>query len=290
MENISATRDEIFFSILYAYSTCKDNILEIFNDLNLKENQFAANIYNLIKFIGERSISITILVQNNLLWDAQIMMRCVQEATMKVSFLCNCSEEEKKQRLKEYLYDLEEINSLKRSVIAKRIASSFQQDSLMILPFKPLILNTDKEELLRAKWPSKQKRKLEQKWSYSEMMKEQANTMKEFQQVFLSLAHPYKISSHLLHADETAIGIIAERSLRNEEEKEKIETSHFCSLMSDSLNYLMVCGFSLCNAFKKDPAPFSKIYKDLEPVFENIEILEARVYEDPAYNKFKQPL
>ena len=117
-------REQILIGMLSGYSRCRDEIILLFNDINFVENEFAANTYNIIKYIGERGIAVSVLLQSNLLWDAQILMRPIQEATMKICFLCNCSSEEQKERFKEYLIDLKEINSLKQSKIAKNIVAS----------------------------------------------------------------------------------------------------------------------------------------------------------------------
>jgi hypothetical protein len=119
------------------------------------------------------------------------------------------------------------------------------------------------------------------------MLRSQAKTMDGLENHFLSLAHPYKISSHLIHGDETGIGIIAERNHRSEVDKEIIEISHFCSLISHCLNYFIVCGYSFCIAFTKNPEPFHNILKDMKNFFSTIDALQAKVYEDPVYDKFK---
>jgi hypothetical protein len=280
-------RQEILIGMLMGYSKCRDEIMGLFDSADYKTNEFTANAYNIVKYIGERSITVTILLQDNMLWDAQILMRPVQEAAMKICFLCNCTPEEQQERLKEYLHDLKEINSLKQSRIAKNLVAAFKDDKSFQLPFLPLILDSKEEEILQAKWTAKKRKQLEQKWSFSEMIKEQANKMKEIELQFTSLAHPYKMSSHLIHADETGIGIIAERSLRSVEEQEIIEMAHFCGLITDSVNYLIVCGYALCIYFKKDPKIFHEISKELTPIYEEIELHQARLYEDPLYDKFR---
>jgi hypothetical protein len=287
MSNIEDIKNDLFISIFHGNSQCRDRILEIIQTQN-KEDDFVGNVFNLVKFVSERSISIIILLQNDLLWDAQILMRSVQEATMKISFLCNCSKEEQQERTREFIYDLEEINLLKQSEIAKKMVLAFEGHESLILPFSPLILDVTKEEELKAKWPSKKRKTLEQKWSYSEMMREQAERSLSIKDRFLSLAHPYRISSHLLHADETGIGIIAERSLRNDEDKEKVETSHFAGLLTSVFNYYIVCGYAICIAFDKDPKIFHDIAVSLAPTYDKVKELQLRVYySDPSYDKFR---
>lgn len=287
MDELPKERWEVMMSLLAGYSKCRDYIMLTLNKHNVHEDKFLSNIYNILKFISERNITVTILAQNNLLWDGQIILRTVLEASMKLFHLCNCPETERNDRLNQYLNDLDEIHSMKQSEIAKKIVLANEGNSESSIFFSPMILSTEKEEMLKQKWPRQKRKALEQKWSFSEILMAQSQFFGEKKELLFSLFHPYKLSSHLIHADETGIGIIAERASRSAEEKHKIELYHFCCIMSWSYHYLHLCGMTVGALLKEDIKPLADIYSELEPIHAQIELYGKAVTADPDYDKFR---
>ena len=85
------------------------------------------------------------------------------------------------------------------------------------MAFLPLILPEDLEASLRERWSKAECLKLEQKWSFTEML---LSISKEFRgkpfEILSTLSHSYRMGSHVLHGDETGILIIRERQARSE--------------------------------------------------------------------------
>lgn len=273
---------EVFIEMLTRYSELRDYLMRVMEKHSYDDNKLLSVIYNHMKFISDRSVAISVLIQQNLLWDAEIVLRAVLEATVKTLFLCNATESERTARLNEYLSDFPEINALKHSDQAKKIVASVDSSNELVRPFTPLILDFNDEERLKSKWTRKRRKELEQKWAFSEILREQAEKMSDYKDLVLNVAHSYRISSHLIHADEMGIGIIAERASRSEEEILKIERAHFCSILSNCFYYLFLAGISMTNYLKEDIKPLLNIKTDLDITLRKIQLYNGVVFGDEA--------
>lgn len=216
----------------------------------------------LYDYMATRSSSALLLLQVTDYWGAEILMRPVIEATIKIIYICLCDEETRKQRIHEFIIDLPEINRLNHSERAKRtIAAAKGKGSIAI---KGLIINSQEEDELRAKWPKKTRKLLEQKWTFSEMVREVDHAFSLSHQIqgpFLAgLAHSYGISSHLIHADETALDLVIDRQTRDPREKELLDYSHSVRIYSDIAAMALLSALALSTALNKRHDEFSKTF------------------------------
>ena len=168
------------------------------------------------------------MVQNDCLWDADIILRPIAECPVKFAFISSFDEKTRNEKVHEFWGDLAEINRLKQSNQAKQILQLTNINSDLL---SDIILDDEKYNILSEKWTKSTRQKKEQPWSYNEMIKT-ISVNYDFKEI-LGLARNFTQSSHLIHADETALGIISDRENRTDEEKEALMNLHEVRLLSD---------------------------------------------------------
>ncbi|MBS9461007.1 hypothetical protein KIM67_01200 [Flagellimonas sp. 389] len=190
------------------------------------------NFYQLLRayytFIHNRTQTLFLLVQNDCLWDADIILRPIAECTVKFAFISSFDNPERNEKVREFWEDLAEINRLKQSKQAKQIIELTNIDSKFL---SDIILEENEHRILSEKWTKSNRQRTEQLWSYNEMIKT-ISTNYDFKEI-LGLARNFTQSSHLIHADETALGVINDREQRTEEQREALMNFHEIRLLSD---------------------------------------------------------
>ena len=202
-------------------------------NLTLKEND---EFYKLLRayytFIHNRTQTLFLLVQNDCLWDADIILRPIAECTVKFAFVSSFDGETRIEKVREFWEDLAEINRLKQSKQAKQIFDLTNIDSNFLTD---MILGEDEQKVLAEKWTKKIRQSKMQPWSYNEMIKTISRNY-DFKEI-LGLARNFTQSSHLIHADETALGVISDRENRTLEQKEALMNLHEIRLLSDCVSF-----------------------------------------------------
>lgn len=190
--------------------------------------------------------------------------------------------------LDEFWNDLAEVNELKISDHAKKHLLVFK-DKSNFLAHSPLVFSEEKVEEIRAKRNSAKRKKLEQRWSFTELLTQLKNHYKgEFGEKLLGLNHTYRIASHISHGDETGIGIINEREGRSNVERENACIEHFLRLMSDCYSFSQIIALKVMDMLGRDRSIFLEIRKSLDSISEIEAKYKNRVFEDPDYDKYKE--
>ena len=108
-------------------------------------------------------------------------------------------------------------------------------------------------------------------------------------EILTTLSHSYRISSHVMHGDETGIGIINERKNRSKEEQEKGNSGHYLRLMSDCLTYQTMLSYELMLFLKLEEK--TKFYFNNHNKINELEALiskySGRVFDDTDYDKYR---
>lgn len=257
----------------------------------IKENyEQVRPVFSLVNFIISRlSTVITLAVQDNN-WDAEIIYRSALEAIIKFTFIVSASDEiERKQRIKEYWEDLCEINSIKQSEQAKKCLSLYGNDKALRLIFSPMVLPDEEEARLRLKWPRLERKKLEQKWSFSEIIVSLSRSFVDKSgESFIGLGHNYRYASHVTHADETGVLIIEERVQRPDGEREIADFAHYIKLLSDSFQFCAFIGIQVCILVGKDSQFFFDIQKSMSEINELGYLYLQALHKDKAYDKYRE--
>lgn len=269
------------------YECIEANNRELFSRLD-NDISKSKSIYQLVKFIDDRLSAVWFLTINDKLWDADIIDRSVLEALMKLNFIVYApTDEEKKKRLNEFWNDLWEINSLKHSEHSKKHLKHFP-DKLSQLAHLSVILTDKEEEELKSKWNRKDRKALEQKWSFSEIL---FSLIKDYKgqtfEMMIGLAHEYRMCSHIAHGDETGINIIAERKSRPDDQRQIVNRGHFIKLLSNCLAYASWTSIVAMDFLKADKIFFFNNHSRIEQVKDLEKYYHEEVFNDPDYDKYK---
>ena len=97
-----------------------------------------------------------------------------------------------------------------------------------------------------------ERKALEQKWSFSEIIRHLADS--EIDGVntkgIEALLYNYGLASQLIHADESALNFMEDRALRGPEERLLLERAHVCRMMSDQVALWYFSTLTLCHHYK----------------------------------------
>lgn len=147
------------------------------------------------------SESILILLLNQSIFDADVLLRTVMEGTIKYCYLMIGTVDEKKEKYIEYkikLADIAKISDHKKATDAVDILREFSNNSTK--PFECDILSDEKLSELKKQYPKKEQDKLKQKWSYQALLHSLAKTNREYEAQLGTLS-TYSLTSHFCHYD-----------------------------------------------------------------------------------------
>lgn len=247
-------------------------------------------ILPLIEFIFSRLETVTALILDNRIWDAEIILRSALETFTKFLFITTADKDEQTIRINEYWNSLAEINSIKQSEQAKRNLDHFGESEIHKIAYLPMILTQEEENKLRKKWTKSERQKVEQKWSFTEMI---FSISKNYRgkplEMIVALTHSYRMSSHVMHGDETGILIIRERESRSKEEYEIAMNGHYLRLLSDTFIYCAFIAIETMDflSLEQNKKFFFENQKSLDDIQELVQKYHEKVFEDPDYDKYK---
>ena len=133
------------------------------------------------------SESILILLLNQSIFDADVLLRTVMEGTIKYCYLMTGTDDEKKEKYIEYkikLADIAKISDHKKAIEAVDILREFSE--------------------LKEQYPKKEQDKLKQKWSYQALLRSLAKANREYEAQLGTLS-TYSLTSHFCHYDWTGV-------------------------------------------------------------------------------------
>jgi len=204
-----------------------------------------------LPFINRRMQSLLILLEEDLVWDAEIIMRSVVEATIKYSFILS-NTEKIEDRSNEFWNDWAEVNSLEQSKRASLVLQLLEGKKDIKEHLSSVILDEEHRKKLENNWANKKIRQLKSDWSYGNMVRTLSKDIDLAP--LIGLLHGYGMGSHLIHADETGIGIEAERLQRSSDEIKTFNTLHFQRILSDVIAFVYFFGHITAKALHQDTA------------------------------------
>lgn len=151
------------------------------------------------------SESILILLLNQAIFDADVLLRTVMEGTIKYCYLMTGTEEEKQDKYAEYKIKLTNIDKIldhNKAVEAVDILREFSMNSTK--PFELSILSDEELSELSEKYPKKERDALKRKWSYQSLLRSLAHVYPEYE-AQLGTISTYSLTSHLCHYDWTGL-------------------------------------------------------------------------------------
>jgi hypothetical protein len=280
--------DKKRISAVYFEAINKNN-LELFRLLKI-HFEAAMPIFPLVEFIIERLETVTNLTLNERIWDAEIILRSAIETFLKFVFITTADNVERKIRLDEFWNLLAEVNSIKQSEQAKKNLVYLGGNELHYLAYSPLVLSEERENELRKKWTKKDRQKIEQKWSFNEIVNSLAKSYRgKPMDIIVTLSHGYRMSSHVTHGDETGILIIKERNSRPFRDRELAHFTHYLRLLSDVSTYCAFVGIETMHFLNLGREFFFKNQESLLEVRELTEKYHNELFLDMDYDIYRSP-
>lgn len=187
--------DEYFKSLFYKLSTLYKK--------EHGENQDV--VVPLFTSLHSTSESILILLLNQAIFDADVLLRTVMEGTIKYCYLMTGTEEEKQEKYAEYKIKLTNIDKIldhNKAVEAVDILREFSMNSTK--PFELSILSDEELSELSEKYSKKERDALKRKWSYQSLLRSLAHVYPEYE-AQLGTISTYSLTSHLCHYDWTGL-------------------------------------------------------------------------------------
>jgi hypothetical protein len=268
---------------LVVFSQLGDEIKNAISKSNTTDARYGQFATGQMHYYGERCQSLNLLLQDWKLWDSDILMRSATECATRFIFVSISEPTERTNRIEEYEVALNEIDDLQRSEKVKpAVAASTDSDTAMLLG--GVVLPSEREAELRARWPKTKRAQLKQKWSFSEMVRQLSEFHDEGIDLrhYKSLLHGYGISSHLIHADQTAINMFWDREGREPHIRKMQEQAHFARLATTQVSILFLCWRAIAFATgfdSKNPEPI----RCLMALNENAEVFHRAFAESQAH-------
>ena len=235
MQDLIETSLEVYFALV-------EEVRETIEKADSVDAKYAEHARITLQYYSERCHALNTLLQYWHLWDCDILMRAALECATRFLYVSIAPPEERGRRIDEFTISLNEIENLQRSERAKPFAEgSSDQDTRMLVG--GAILSQEQETELRAKWPKSKRNILKQKWSFSEMTRIlcEFHDKKLDLRPYKSFLHGYGISSHFIHADQTAVDLTWDRYSRPPEEKLLLENAHAARLATSPVMILFIC-------------------------------------------------
>ena len=151
------------------------------------------------------SESILILLLNQAIFDADVLLRTVMEGTIKYCYLMTGTADEKNEKYIEYkvkLTDIDKILDHNKAVEAVNILKEFSKNSTK--PFEINVLSDEELSVLTKKYPKKERDALKRKWSYQSLLRSLARLYPEYE-AQLGTVSTYSLTSHFCHYDWTGL-------------------------------------------------------------------------------------
>lgn len=243
----------------------------------LDKDSIAVNPY--VRFVSTQlfinchltSESVLILIQEDKVWDADILIRSVAEGSFKYVYMLMGDEEEIIEKVKEYWDILPLFSDIKHSNIAKDVLEAVQDPvDPHWNPFRELIRDDNTVEQIRKNYSRTQRNKLNEKWSFAGISRYFSNSKDERLKHLANLVHGYGMSSHSLHKDAIGVGVVWERFQREPERQNAAKIGHSARVVSDVCAFAKLRLFFLLKLCKKELTSIGEIEKQYEALFSEL--------------------
>lgn len=180
-----------------------------------------------------RSTESTILLCSyGQLWDAELVLRSVTEATVKFAYLLQ-SRDEFEQRIEEYSLNLFDIALLKDDKKVRELLRVLPEPDLKeFIPLRERLLSEAERSHIEEKYDKRNRSSIEGRWGFTRMISTIENNICGLKG-FSGLAYNYSIASHIQHADFIGISLPIDRDDKEMDRKLAQHLAHFCRLLLD---------------------------------------------------------
>lgn len=225
---------------------------------------------NLTKYLSDRSQAVSMLVSWGYAWDAEIILRSFYETAAKILFICFAEKDKRQELANEFWLEFETIHSIKiarKANFAENVYNK-EKDGCSASVFSAL--QDSGLHPLEKKHTKVERKIIEQRWSFSEIIEELSKINKGGKNLadIKGFLHIYGMASHLIHADKTAMEFMLDRSLREESERKILEASHAGRIFSDQVSLWLFCADAIRECLGKEFSNKDKVINAYNKVIE----------------------
>lgn len=151
------------------------------------------------------SESVLVLLQNGGLFEADIILRCTMEGTIRYCYLMTGTEDERKEKYTEYrviMPELDRLNDHRKAQEAITILKQFTGNNTK--PFESMLLSDEEVDQIKNQYTRSFKNLIKNKWTYQSLLKALASNHTEYEAQLGSLS-TYALTSHYCHLDYTGL-------------------------------------------------------------------------------------
>jgi hypothetical protein len=215
-EELSVFRQKVGKYCLEIHQSNTQSLLQTFQTFEAVNPTVSAKLFPFVRFIIDRADTVFVLAGMDKIWDAEMVQRAMNEAFMKLMYtLVPGDMEVIEQRLKEYWEIMHMHDAKRHSEKCKLLIKA----GVVGKNFQSMVLTEEQEAEILADpiWGMKSQRdQLKTRWGYTEMLKDVMKRLGvENVPSFDFFGYYYKMSSHIVHADERGLRVIDERRQRH---------------------------------------------------------------------------
>jgi hypothetical protein len=260
---------------LQAHAVIRDEIAGLFERYGEITPDVTPTLRQLFWYLSARNQAVSFLVSWGYSWDAEIILRSFYETAAKILFVCFAEDKDKPDLIDEFWNKLGSINDRRRGRKAEFSAQMKETDNVSTAIFEAL-----KDERLfdlDAKGNKAERKRLEQKWSFSEIIESLDGRVVDGKPLvgMKSVLHIYGVCSHLAHADSAAMDLMADRALRPKDELLHLEAGHISRILSDQVSLTWFCAEALRRHFKGEFFDTKRFYEAFQKTAKLGEPLQA---------------
>lgn len=279
--------NEIQDATVAGISVMRDSIHRAFDGHLDDQPKFKRTVWELVLYQSERSQVVSYLVSSNFVWDAEMILRSFYEANVKIWYLCSLRSPARETAVDEFWGAFLDVHAHKRRVKAGLVRPVSQS---MGREFDTKIFGALEDDKLFQfhDGNKKDRRDVEQRWSFSSLIKKLESTPKDVLDFtsIRSLEHPFGLQSHLLHADVSALDLVHDRKTRSAEELEALTGSHVCRIFSDQISIWAMTSIALWSTTgtknekgEEIARTVEKVHRLIRPFSDRFEASQADFYE-----------
>lgn len=281
---------------IYKYVVRADNLIKnLFFSLSpLYKKEFGSGqdiMIPLFTTLHSTSESILVLLLNQAIFDADVLLRTVMEGTIKYCYLMTGDAQEKIHKYEEYHNQITDIDRLidhQKAIETIGILREFSTNSTV--PFELSILSDEEVQKLKQEYPSKIRKELKQKWNYQNLLRNLAEAHEEYK-AQLGTSSTYSLTSHLIHYDWTGVSM-RQAQISDAATKSAVvfDIAHAVRIISNVLSFYIfrVTEYLRGNQYSSIKATELSI-ETIDFISELIEIgdsiIEHNIISDPMFDK-----
>jgi len=261
------------------FDSCK-HLLDKDNDtLEASVRYINTQLYIDCHFSSESAL---ILIEEGKDWDADIINRTIIEGTVKYIYMMSCNDKKRHERANEYAYLLPKFSAIRRHERAKKFLDELENsDGLSWKAIEEQLLTEEQIIEYRSGFNVKERKAIEQKWSFNEIVNEFTTSKEEGLELLAHLTYNYRMSNHLIHKDSEGIAVVWDSCTRDSSRQTAMKLGHSARMISDicvltqlrSMYLLKACG-EKDDVFSTLESKYSQFFNELTKASEYFNEIE----------------